>query len=319
MDLLDQTSKGSSVSKSKRSDCSRRRDVVATIIAVSLSMTSACSFVMVKGPSASVTPQQVSCTESLGWPLVDGLLGTVLLVAQGIAAKDGDIEATALLGGLSVLEFTSAYVGSRRVSACREAKRAMSAPAAPSASEGTRASYGSSPRPPMPAPYGHAPSGRRPTEWLAVEGLAGGGLWLGEAKDQLSPDTDSRILGVSGVGAMLSLATLRWENVFWTIFEGGIVFGGDEIVITQTRIGGVTPIRGDLQVRYGIGGGWSAMYRRFDALNSELGYAGFAISPTLVVGTERWRAGLRLLLPTFGNYDEDLKPLVGLFSLQLGL
>ena len=103
--------------------------------ALALVLLTGCSFVLTKGPDTGEPPRAYpSCTTSMTWPVVDGILSAVFLTSmitaitqddqmsnldEGEANKASKITSAALLTGVAAV---SAYVGYRRVSRCRSAQ-----------------------------------------------------------------------------------------------------------------------------------------------------------------------------------------------------
>src|SRR5688572_19010754 len=103
--------------------------------ALVLSLT-ACSFCMTRGPSDTGKPPRAypSCTSSMTYPVVDGVLGGLFLLSMAAALSEDDqsstsfdddeastaekVTSTAILAGIFGI---SAYVGYSRVSRCRGA------------------------------------------------------------------------------------------------------------------------------------------------------------------------------------------------------
>lgn len=129
-----------------------RQAVMVVVVAACLG---ACSFTFVNAPPAAGPPAaKVHCTASYALPIIDGVvaaLGASVVVragyesdaqwktGSGTPAEMSRGEAAALYGAIAALAGASAYVGSRRVGACRRARAALEPPVAP-------------PPPPQPTP-----------------------------------------------------------------------------------------------------------------------------------------------------------------------
>jgi hypothetical protein len=140
---------------------------VASFACVALS---GCSFFMVRGPS-DPQPQhgyaaaEPDCTDSMGWPIADGVLAGVFLMSalgavaqtdeQPMSTLDDDRDHNEVVASglvMGSIAAASAYVGYSRVRRCREAREQYAA---------------SNPYGPQPyaQPYGPQPYGPYPGQY----------------------------------------------------------------------------------------------------------------------------------------------------------
>jgi hypothetical protein len=105
--------------------------LAGVVLAIWASLSSGCSFVFVDGPPPKKERGYLRCTESMGWPTVDGVITGLQVVRTLYAASrsDADYEGSGLsrsgdIGfgiALTALFLTSTIVGAGRVNECRDA------------------------------------------------------------------------------------------------------------------------------------------------------------------------------------------------------
>ncbi len=104
-------------------------------LATAISLTG-CSFLLTSGPGDSPPRTYPDCTTSLGWPIVDGVIGGLMLAAALGTALDNNggstdmkADTTAIVGTVVIgAAFgVGSYIGYTRVSACRQARSQFTA------------------------------------------------------------------------------------------------------------------------------------------------------------------------------------------------